>query len=733
MLSTSRGEHAFNDLYFGFLPTCSMNSLQSRDKGTLQTALRELNQTIQTTYATTIQVDPFIDFMMRFVDDEDRKISESACNVLENLYYNLGGNTAIYMQHIINSTLQRHSKYSFAKNTFHILFQATSAMSVMNYSVRTVIKMDANATTSFLNIISEEITQSFLDPSILSHFSGLFDVSLQSNNPELIHAAQTCMQKVITKDPNTFREVSRKLRPQTFTDRPSVDNKPTRASSCVAKSAILAKAPPMIFGPANARKRHQFQRPIVTAGSDNHAFNLIMSHQKPNRYSFSNGLEFPFNFTSRTQPDNRTPLVDTKEQSRTATSQRVQIPVKISNGPAKEYTNDSNSEESMIEMEDQENEEEEIPINNINEVEPNSVFETHSEEEREEEQSVEEEEEENDIKEEEEEEEQSVEEEEKEIEEEEEKEIEEEVELANVRETKKEEEEEQDNEIIFINDAIEIHESEDNSLLNNRPSSQSSHLLVGLNRLIQNDYSNHSALSNHSYSSNSSYSDIELNEATLEAQIDTRTHFEKILESLTSSDWIEQNDAIQSLQQTTNDFVEPMNEHLRELVASILECASSTRSVLSKNAFVCLQQIFKTDGISIQLVSDFISSSLLELVASNKQFVSSLASESFAMLLESISAEKAEEILIRESERKRDKARAKVALAFSSLANRITEFSTSLHVLAHLASDPNPDVRRNAKNSITLIAAKCGNFQTIVYNCISEQCLRKALIEAIAD
>jgi hypothetical protein len=197
----------------------------------------------------------------------------------------------------------------------------------------------------------------------------------------------------------------------------------------------------------------------------------------------------------------------------------------------------------------------------------------------------------------------------------------------------------------------------------------------------------------------------------------------QLMEKLRSSEWSDQNDAITELMLDADHFVDQIRSNLRDLLASILECAGSLRSALAKNALSCLEKWIGMKEIDFEGVSEMCAATLLTLVSSqkSKHFISELSGDCFRNLIDSISVDKAVDIVVNEYRRKHEDARAQIALAMSSLVFRMTDHSALLKALVALVKDKNPEVRKAARASVSGIRGKSRNFAQLLSNLSEEE------------
>jgi hypothetical protein len=201
-----------------------------------------------------------------------------------------------------------------------------------------------------------------------------------------------------------------------------------------------------------------------------------------------------------------------------------------------------------------------------------------------------------------------------------------------------------------------------------------------------------------------------------------------IIDKLKSNEWTDQNQAITELM--TNIDQLPVQSELRGVMASLVDCAASVRSALAKNALGCILKLLNS-GLHFDPIADMCGGSLLGLVISHKDkhFISELAEQCFAQLLESLSPAVAIDILVGEHRRKHDDARVQVAAAMVKVVPRVTDFARLSRPLVSLLKDRNPNVRKFARAAVSAVRLRARNFDEIVQMFESEE-ERKALLEA---
>ena len=190
--------------------------------------------------------------------------------------------------------------------------------------------------------------------------------------------------------------------------------------------------------------------------------------------------------------------------------------------------------------------------------------------------------------------------------------------------------------------------------------------------------------------------------------------FPDLMEKMRSSEWNDQNDAIQEFMNHSDEMDEQINGALRDLVPTLLECSASLRSALAKNALNLLLKWVEMPSISCENVADILAAGLLQLQTSSHHFIADLASQCFLKLLDNVSQQKAVSILNKEYRRKHGLARAKVAEGIGRILPRLSDFSQILKPLLELANDATQEARKPAKDAIIEIATKTKNFQALV-------------------
>lgn len=209
--------------------------------------------------------------------------------------------------------------------------------------------------------------------------------------------------------------------------------------------------------------------------------------------------------------------------------------------------------------------------------------------------------------------------------------------------------------------------------------------------------------------------------------------FPMLSEKLKSSEWSDQNEAILEFLNSSDQLAEQINSNLRDLLTPLLECSASLRSALAKNALNCLLSWIKNPAISFENVADMAGTGLLQILTTSKSkhFIAELSGECFVTMIDSITVQRAAEMLTRERNRKHAEARAKIAFAMNSVAQRLDDPSILLKSLVALVKDANPDVRKNSRTAIQTIAMKSSNFRTMVINNFANEEDRNTVYDAL--
>ena len=205
--------------------------------------------------------------------------------------------------------------------------------------------------------------------------------------------------------------------------------------------------------------------------------------------------------------------------------------------------------------------------------------------------------------------------------------------------------------------------------------------------------------------------------------------FGDLLEKIRSTEWNDQNDAIQEFMNHSDEMEEQITGALRDLVPSLLECSASLRSALAKNALNLLLKWVEMPKINCENVADILAAGLLQLQTSSHHFIAELASQCFLKLLDNISPQRAVSIINKEYRRKHGLARAKVAEGIVRILPRLTDYGPILKPLAALANDATQEARKPAKDAIAEIARKTKNFSALVKTTLVKEDEQRSILD----
>ncbi|KAH0787059.1 hypothetical protein GPJ56_009057 [Histomonas meleagridis] len=208
--------------------------------------------------------------------------------------------------------------------------------------------------------------------------------------------------------------------------------------------------------------------------------------------------------------------------------------------------------------------------------------------------------------------------------------------------------------------------------------------------------------------------------------------FQSVYEQLSNSEWNVQNDGILNLIPNIDKFITPIITNLKDIIMILLECSSSLRSTLAKNALNCLLKLLKNDKIDFDRIADSIAPNILQLLTSSHHFISSLAGECFIALINAIPIQQSIDILIREHNRKHAACRIKIAFCLSTIISKTTNYSKLMKTLADLMGDANQEVRKYAKCAVCDVVNNVDNFDQLLADNLQNDTDRNVLRNAIA-
>lgn len=206
-----------SELRFGFLASSVICNLESDDYQIRRSSINNLITTIQTTASNQIDVDRFLDYIIKFLDDENIIVAEKSCTVIETLCVNLHGNIALYKNHLLKIAIsQLGSKkkflYTFGQNILHIMVKSISQQKIVSEIFSMTLMSPPHTLKNLFNFIANEVKNDIISPSILTKYAFIFEDSLNSDNASLAESAQNCLQIIKIKDPTSFYTISQRIK-----------------------------------------------------------------------------------------------------------------------------------------------------------------------------------------------------------------------------------------------------------------------------------------------------------------------------------------------------------------------------------------------------------------------------------------------------------------------------------------------------------------------------------------
>lgn len=206
-----------SELRFGFLASSVICNLESDDYQIRRSSIDNLITTIQTTASNQIDVDRFLDYIIKFLDDENIIVAEKSCTVIETLCANLHGNIALYKNHFLKIAIsQLGSKkkflYTFGQNILHIMIKSISQQKIVSEIFSMTLMSPPHTLKNLFNFIANEVKNDIISPSILTKYAFIFEDSLNSDNISLAESAQNCLQIIKIKDPTSFYTISQRIK-----------------------------------------------------------------------------------------------------------------------------------------------------------------------------------------------------------------------------------------------------------------------------------------------------------------------------------------------------------------------------------------------------------------------------------------------------------------------------------------------------------------------------------------
>lgn len=203
------------------------------------------------------------------------------------------------------------------------------------------------------------------------------------------------------------------------------------------------------------------------------------------------------------------------------------------------------------------------------------------------------------------------------------------------------------------------------------------------------------------------------------------------LEDLQSDDWEQQNKAIEAMLGgcVPKDMIK---SSLRTSMTTLLECAQSTRTALSKNALNLVLNWIRDKDISVAGMADVLGTRLLKLMQQqgSHHFIQDLTGDCFLSLLENVPDTRQCAIIAREHKSPYASGRALVALGAEKAVQRIDDPTPLLGPLAYMVKDADQETRKHAKAAIKAIAAKRRDFVEYVKANVTSNEDQNSLIKA---
>ncbi|OHT10657.1 hypothetical protein TRFO_04159 [Tritrichomonas foetus] len=214
--SPTKGSFQVSELAFGFLASSVIEKLESENYQIRQNAISDLISTIQTTASNRIEVDPFVDYILKFTNDENIIVAESCCQVIESLCANLRGNVALYKSHFLKIAInhlgsKRKFLSAFAKNILHIMVKSISPQTVISDVFTQTLMAPPRTISDVFNFVSSEITYGTIQPSMMTKFAFIFEDSINSDDNNLVESVQNCLQVIKSNDKNSFLTIAHRM------------------------------------------------------------------------------------------------------------------------------------------------------------------------------------------------------------------------------------------------------------------------------------------------------------------------------------------------------------------------------------------------------------------------------------------------------------------------------------------------------------------------------------------
>ena len=209
-------ELASSELAFNFLPSSTIENLESENENIRLSTIRDLIATVRTTPPSHINVEQFTNYMLKFLDDEFIQISQLTCSVIESLCINLSGNMTIYKNFFMKIAIRFlgsekifGSKMSF--NILHIMLKEISPQNVLSDLFTRTLTSPSYVLTNLFNFITNELVNDTIQPIYLTRYSFSFEDALNSDDIQLEKAVKYCLFTIKGKDPSIFGTIFQKM------------------------------------------------------------------------------------------------------------------------------------------------------------------------------------------------------------------------------------------------------------------------------------------------------------------------------------------------------------------------------------------------------------------------------------------------------------------------------------------------------------------------------------------
>lgn len=206
-----------SELRFGFLASSVYNNLESDNYQVRLATIKDLVSTVQTTASSQIEIDKFLDYMVKFLDDDNIIIAQKSCAVIESLCYNLYGNIALYKNHLLKiviPNLGQKKKFlsTFSQNILHMMMKSISPQIILSEVFSMTLLSPSRTLTQLFNFVSNEIENGTVPPHILTKYAFILEDALNSDDRNLVESVQTCLQEIKIRDIYSFETIIQRIK-----------------------------------------------------------------------------------------------------------------------------------------------------------------------------------------------------------------------------------------------------------------------------------------------------------------------------------------------------------------------------------------------------------------------------------------------------------------------------------------------------------------------------------------